>query len=82
MDIALVYTKPQQSYRADVWWLCHRLCYMVKGTREHDFTERLVLFKRRVTDKEVGPDGQRQLGAGAGERFLVLFRIFSGQVFP
>ena len=35
----------------------------------------LVLFKRRVTDQGVGPAGQRQSGAGAGERFLVLFRI-------
>ena len=35
----------------------------------------LVLFKRRVTDQEVGPAGQRQSGAGAGKRFLVLFRI-------
>ena len=36
---------------------------------------RLVLFKRRVTDQEVGPAGQRESGAGAGKRFLVLFRI-------
>ena len=35
----------------------------------------MVLFKRRVTDQEVGPAGQRQSGAGAGKRFLVLFRI-------
>ena len=35
----------------------------------------LVLFKRRVTDQEVGHAGQRQSGAGAGKRFLVLFRI-------
>ena len=35
----------------------------------------LVLFKRRVTDQGVGPAGQRQLVAGAGERFLVLFRM-------
>ena len=35
----------------------------------------LVLFKRRVTDQKVGPTGQRQLGAGAGKRILVLFRI-------
>ena len=35
----------------------------------------LVLFKRKVTDQGVKPAGQRQLGAGAGERFLVLFRI-------
>ena len=34
----------------------------------------LVLFKRRETYQEVGPAGQRQLGAGAGKRFLVLFR--------
>ena len=30
---------------------------------------------RRVTDQEVGPAGQRQSGAGAGKRFLVLFRM-------
>ena len=35
----------------------------------------LVLFKRRVTDQGVGPAGQRQLVAGAGNRFLVQFRI-------
>ena len=35
---------------------------------------RLVLFKRRVTDQEVGPAGQRQSGAGAGKIVLVLFR--------
>ena len=35
----------------------------------------LVLFKRRVTDQEVGPAGQRQSGAGAGKRFPVLLRI-------
>ena len=35
----------------------------------------LVLFKRRVTDQEVGPAGQRESGAGAGKRFLVLLRI-------
>ena len=35
----------------------------------------LVLFTRGVTDQEVGPTGQRQLGAGARKRFLVLFRI-------
>ena len=35
----------------------------------------MVLFKRRVTDQEVGLAGQRQSGAGAGMGFLVLFRI-------
>ena len=35
----------------------------------------LVLFKRRETDQEVGPAGQRQSGAGAGRIFLVLLRI-------
>ena len=35
----------------------------------------LVLFKRGVTDQEVGPAGQRQSGAGAGKRFSVLIRI-------
>ena len=35
----------------------------------------LVLFKKRVPDQEGRPAGQRQLGAGAGKRFLVLFRI-------
>ena len=35
----------------------------------------LVLFKRRVTDQEVWLAGHRQSGAGAGKRFLVLFRI-------
>ena len=35
----------------------------------------LVLFKRRVTDQGVGPAWQRQSGAGAGEGFLVLFKI-------
>ena len=35
----------------------------------------LVLFKRRVTDQEVGHAGQRQSGAGAEKRFLVRFRI-------
>ena len=35
----------------------------------------MVLFKRRVTDQEVRPAGQRQSGAGAGKIFLVLFRI-------
>ena len=34
-----------------------------------------VLFKRIVTDQEVGPAGQRQLGARAGKRFLLLFII-------
>ena len=33
----------------------------------------LVLFNRKVSDQGAGPAGQRQLGAG--ERFLVLFRI-------
>ena len=36
---------------------------------------RLVLFKRKVTDQEGRPAGQRQSGAGAGRIFLVLFRI-------
>ena len=36
----------------------------------------LVLFKRKLTDQEVGPAGQRQPGARAGKRFLVLFQIF------
>ena len=31
----------------------------------------MVLFKTRIGDQGVGPVGQRQLGAGAGERFLV-----------
>ena len=35
----------------------------------------LVLFKRRVTDQEVGPAGQRESGAGAGKIVLVLLRI-------
>ena len=35
----------------------------------------MVLFKRRVTDQEVGPAGQRHLGTGAGKIFLVLFQI-------
>ena len=35
----------------------------------------LVLFKRRVTDQEVGPAGQRESGARAGKIFLVLLRI-------
>ena len=35
----------------------------------------LVLFKKRVPDQEGRPAGQRQSGAGAGKRFLVLFRI-------
>ena len=35
----------------------------------------LVLFMRRVTDQGVGPAGQGQSGAGAGEICLVLFRI-------
>ena len=35
----------------------------------------LVLFKRRVPDQGVGPAWQRQSGAGAGEGFLVLFKI-------
>ena len=35
----------------------------------------LVLFKERVTDQEVWPAGQRQLGAGGGKRLPVLFRI-------
>ena len=35
----------------------------------------MVLFKRRVTDQGAGPAGQRQSGARAGKRFLVLFRI-------
>ena len=34
---------------------------------------RLVLFKKRVTDTEMGPAGQKQSGAGAGKRFLVYF---------
>ena len=37
---------------------------------------RLVLFKRRVTDQEGRPAGQRQLGAGAGKILVVLFKIF------
>ena len=35
----------------------------------------MILFKRRVTDQVVGPAWQRQSGAGAGEGFLVLFKI-------
>ena len=35
----------------------------------------LVLFKRKVIDQGVGPAWQRQSGAGAGEGFLVLFKI-------
>ena len=35
----------------------------------------LVLFKKKVPDLEGRPLGQRQSGAGAGKRFLVLFRI-------
>ena len=38
-----------------------------QGTRKPDFTERrifgMVLFKRKVTDQEVRPAGQRQLQA-------------------
>ena len=35
----------------------------------------LVLFKKRVSDQEGRLAGQRQSGAGAGKRFLDLFRI-------
>ena len=35
----------------------------------------MVLFKRRETNLEGGPVGQRQSGAGAGRVYLVLFRI-------
>ena len=35
----------------------------------------LDLFKKRVPDQEGRPAGQRQSGAGAGKRFMVLFRI-------
>ena len=35
----------------------------------------LVLFKSRVTDQGVRPAWERQSGAGAGEGFLVLFKI-------
>ena len=35
----------------------------------------LVLFKRKITDQERRPAGQRQTEAGAGRIFLVLFRI-------
>ena len=35
----------------------------------------LVLFKIRVSDQGVGHAGQRQSGAGAGMRFMVLLRI-------
>ena len=35
----------------------------------------LVLFKVGVTDQEGRPARQRQSGAEAGKRFLVLFRI-------
>ena len=35
----------------------------------------LVLFKKKVTDQEGRPAGQRQSGAGAGDIFLVLFRM-------
>ena len=35
----------------------------------------LVLFKIRITDPNVGPAEQRQSGADAGKRFLVLFII-------
>ena len=35
----------------------------------------MVLFKRRVTDQEVGPARQRQSVAGAGKRHLVLFIV-------
>ena len=38
----------------------------------------LVLFKRKVTDKEVGPPGQRQ--SGTTKRFLVLFRTRPGDL--
>ena len=31
--------------------------------------------EKSITDQEAGPAGQKQLGAGAGKRFLVLFRI-------
>ena len=40
----------------------------------------LVLCKRRVTDQEVGPAGQRQLGAGGGQIFLVLFRMIEQEL--
>ena len=35
----------------------------------------LILLKKRVSDQRVGPARQRQTGAGAGGRFLVLFII-------
>ena len=35
----------------------------------------LVLFMRRVTDQEGRPAGQKESGAGAGKKFLVLFRL-------
>ena len=35
----------------------------------------LVLFMIRETDQEGKPAGQRQSGAGAGKKFLVLFRL-------
>ena len=44
-------------------------------TLQRGRTFELVLFKRKVTDQEGRPAGQRQSGAGAGRIFLVLFRI-------
>ena len=44
-------------------------------TLQRDRIFGLVLLKTKVTDQEVRPTGQRQSGAGAGRRFLVLFRI-------
>ena len=44
-------------------------------TLQSDRIFEVVLFMRSITDQEGGPARQRQLGAGAGKIFLVLFRI-------
>ena len=49
------------------------------GTREQDLRERQDIFTGPVQEKSTWtgrPAWQRQSGAGAGKRFLVLFRIF------
>ena len=47
----------------------------MKGNRENNITERQDILtgpaqEKSITDQGVGPARQRQLGAGAGERFL------------
>ena len=34
----------------------------------------LVYFQSRVSDQGKGPDGQKQIGTGAGDRYLVTFK--------